>query len=274
MGKRANISCVIPTYNAEWQLQLCLDSIRRQTTQPKEVIVVDDGSDQNKVVVNRNLCKHYEAIYIEVPVVGYKHWTKCKCMNIGTEKARGKHIQYLDQDSVLPPDMFKTNLKVVGDVPRGIVLPVKKSVANENSFAECYGKGLPWHHLTYWQFGTPWGNNFSKIGNYRSGHLGSIHSNIFMDAGRAKKVMWDEKITGGGGGDDDFLRRSVIDGGIILYMEDMEVIHTAAQNSPWFKMKTKEASKHQNAKENRLSDQFNKGVEKGRELLRRKGYEI
>lgn len=265
------VSVIIPTYNAYHHLQMLLDSLEKQTVEPDQIIVVDDGSDRDYAGQNKLLCQGYGCRFIYVPTVRYKCWTKCKCMNAGIEHLEDDcdYILFLDHDSVLPKDFVETCLKIVEDVPDGIVLPVKKNVTDLGNFCACYAERKSWEHLTFWQFGTPWGNDFSTLGNYQAGHLGSIHSNIFIRADRAKTVLWDEKLIGGGGGDEDFLRRCVIHGGIILYMKDMEVIHTQGPNNPIFKRKSGEVLKYQLRKESTLKEQFDRAVERGQRYLDR-----
>jgi len=44
------ISVIIPTYNRSESLRLCLTALKNQTHRDFEVIVIDDGSDDNDVV--------------------------------------------------------------------------------------------------------------------------------------------------------------------------------------------------------------------------------
>ena len=45
------ISVIIPVYNAEKDLEECLSSLQKQTCQPKEIIVVDDGSTDHSAEI-------------------------------------------------------------------------------------------------------------------------------------------------------------------------------------------------------------------------------
>ena len=48
MKKGITISLIIATYNWPEALRLCLDSILRQTILPSEIIIADDGSDEQQ----------------------------------------------------------------------------------------------------------------------------------------------------------------------------------------------------------------------------------
>ena len=43
----AKVSVVVPVYNVEKYLERCIESIRKQTLEDIEIILVDDGSPDN-----------------------------------------------------------------------------------------------------------------------------------------------------------------------------------------------------------------------------------
>lgn len=52
------ISVIVPVYNAESILRRCVDSILKQSYQSFEVILIDDGSEDN----SGRICEEYSKI--------------------------------------------------------------------------------------------------------------------------------------------------------------------------------------------------------------------
>ena len=69
IGKGIMVTVIIPTYNAEYHLQLLLESLSGQTVYPEQIIVVDDGSDKNKAEINEHLAVNYDAQYSYLPII-------------------------------------------------------------------------------------------------------------------------------------------------------------------------------------------------------------
>ncbi len=93
------ISIIIPTYNHARELELCLASIRAQTFQDFEIIVVDDGSVDNPEQVVR----HYSnLIFIRQPNMG-----AAAARNRGFERAQGEYVIFVDADVVMKPTMLE-----------------------------------------------------------------------------------------------------------------------------------------------------------------------
>ncbi len=85
-----DITVVIPTYNRYSLLRHALRSVYAQTLQPKEVIVIDDGSNDNtSEIVN----EFKNIIYVYQPNKGVS-----AARNAGIQKASSKWIAFLDSD--------------------------------------------------------------------------------------------------------------------------------------------------------------------------------
>lgn len=90
------ISIVIPVYNEADQLEICLQSIARQTRKPYEVIVVDNNSTDESIEIAR----HFDFVTVlSEPRQGVVH-----ARNTGFNAARGEIIGRIDADSRLQPD--------------------------------------------------------------------------------------------------------------------------------------------------------------------------
>lgn len=100
------ISICVPAYRAERYLEATLDSVRTQTYQHWELIVVEDGSkDQTQMLVDTF------ATRVTQPV-RYLHHTENQGLpatrNTGIEAARGEWIALLDSDDLWTPDHLET----------------------------------------------------------------------------------------------------------------------------------------------------------------------
>lgn len=91
-------SIVIPVYNVDKYIGRCLDSIFNQTYKDYEVIVVDDGSDDD----SKKIVKKYD-----VKIINSKHQGVSESRNIGAKKANGEYLIFLDSDDYWDKDLLK-----------------------------------------------------------------------------------------------------------------------------------------------------------------------
>ena len=89
------ISVIIPAYNAEKYIVNCLESVRKQTFQDWEAIVVNDGSKDN----TRALCDQCAAEDERIRVIHLrKNAGVSNARNVGLSNATGEYIAFLDVD--------------------------------------------------------------------------------------------------------------------------------------------------------------------------------
>lgn len=89
------ISFIIPTLNAQLQLDTCLQSIRSQDYSQNqiEIIITDGGSTDNTL----NIANKYHCLIVKNPLK-----TAEAGKAIGIKKATGKFIALIDSDNILP----------------------------------------------------------------------------------------------------------------------------------------------------------------------------
>ena len=104
------VSIVIPAYNASKNIEETLTSLFNQDYPNIEVIVVDDGSQDNTAVI----AKKFDIIYIHQENQG-----KPTAMNVGFSAAKGEYIASIDSDDLWSPekiskqmDAFNTNAEL------------------------------------------------------------------------------------------------------------------------------------------------------------------
>ena len=91
------ISILLPTYNSARFLAEAVDSVLAQTFQDFELIVIDDGSeDETDLIMEKYLRRSQarpEILYLRVP-----HGGVSAARNVGLRIARGEYICFLDAD--------------------------------------------------------------------------------------------------------------------------------------------------------------------------------
>lgn len=99
MCKNPLISIIIPVYNAEHYLKLCLDSVLLQSFHEIEVILVDDGSTDN----SPELCRQYAEYDSRICFLHQPNAGVSAARNRGLKAATGEFILFLDADDLLAP---------------------------------------------------------------------------------------------------------------------------------------------------------------------------
>lgn len=96
------ISVIVPIYNVEKYLEICLKSIQNQTYKNIEVIMINDGSpDNSKVICNRYLSdKRFKLIEKE-------NGGLASARNAGLEVANGIYIACVDSDDWIENNMLE-----------------------------------------------------------------------------------------------------------------------------------------------------------------------
>lgn len=101
------VSVIIPSYNRATTIKKAVDSVLNQTMRDLEVIVVDDGSDDNTSVV-------IESIHdTRVRYVKQENLGACVARNTGIAEAKGEYIAFHDSDDIWHPDKLEKQMKVI-----------------------------------------------------------------------------------------------------------------------------------------------------------------
>lgn len=101
-NERDLISIIVPVYNVEKYLDRCVESIRQQTYQKLEIILVDDGSTDSSPAK----CDAYAQADSRIRVVHKPNGGLSDARNAGLLLASGDYIGYVDSDDWIEPDMY------------------------------------------------------------------------------------------------------------------------------------------------------------------------
>lgn len=101
--KNIKISVVIPAYNISQYLCNCLESVLNQTWKNIEVIVVDDGSKDDTVMI----AESYAAKDDRIRIIKKKNGGVTSARLAGVTVATGEFIGFVDGDDIIEPDMYE-----------------------------------------------------------------------------------------------------------------------------------------------------------------------
>lgn len=97
------ISIIVPIYQVEQYLEQCIQSIQNQTYKNIEIILVDDGSDDQCP----QICDHYAQNDKRIKVIHKKNGGLDSARKAGISAATGKYVGYIDGDDWIEPQMYE-----------------------------------------------------------------------------------------------------------------------------------------------------------------------
>lgn len=92
------LSIIVPVYNAEEYVKVCLDSLLHQNIDNYEIICVNDGSRDNSL----SILLDYEKINHKIKVINKENGGVSSARNMGINSASGKWIWFVDSDDYIP----------------------------------------------------------------------------------------------------------------------------------------------------------------------------
>lgn len=115
MSRVGDVSVVIPAYNSYPGVEQALDSVLRQTVMPRQIVVVDDGSD---IPLESQISRNHESVQIlrtsNAGPGGARH--------AGTSAASSSWIAFLDADDCWHPRFIEDQLAVARQFPGARVI--------------------------------------------------------------------------------------------------------------------------------------------------------
>ncbi len=123
------ISVIIPVYNAEKHLHMCLKSLKSQTFKDYEVIIIDDGSTDNSF----NICEKYAKHDDRLTLVRQENNGVGAVRKKGLEYIKGKYLLQIDSDDWLESSMLEDMYSIALRDNSDIVICDYKKIFNDGS---------------------------------------------------------------------------------------------------------------------------------------------
>ncbi len=180
-------SIVIPVYNAEKYLSQTLQSIRNQTHEDFEVIMVDDGSTDNSAHICETVAKEDNRFIL----IQKKNAGVSSARNIGIRYAKGEFILFIDSDDWIEKDALticRQHLQTThaDELIFGMSFDIEKDGKKQRSLNKSHNKQLLQAIDFAPAFKSLYGNNYLTSSCNRMVSLRTLRSN---------KLLFDEGIS-------------------------------------------------------------------------------
>lgn len=105
------ISVIVPVYNIEKYLPLCINSIMEQTYKNLEVLLIDDGSTD----CSGELCEKYCIQDRRFKTIHQENQGTAGARNTGLREATGDYISFIDGDDYIHPKFYEVLYNAIND---------------------------------------------------------------------------------------------------------------------------------------------------------------
>jgi len=131
--QRVFFSIIIPMYNRAFTIRRCLDSILSQEFEDYEVIVVDDGSEDDSIAIVESYLLNTHVKLIR----NKENRGVCATRGLGVAHAGGKWLMFIDSDDTFHPKSFQDIYNEISSVPEEV------SEVRFCYYCEAIGKNTP-----------------------------------------------------------------------------------------------------------------------------------
>ena len=97
------ISVIVPVYNVEKYLDVCVKSIISQTYQNLEIILIDDGSTD----LSSQKCDDWAKRDLRINTIHQQNAGQSVARNVGLNIAKGEYIGFVDSDDYIDEHMYE-----------------------------------------------------------------------------------------------------------------------------------------------------------------------
>ncbi|NOZ74705.1 MAG: glycosyltransferase, partial [FCB group bacterium] len=214
------VSIIMLTYNALGYTKRCIDSIKKNTRIPFELIIVDNGSQDGTVKYIKTLAKKDVRIIIKL---NHKNIGFAAGNNLGAKLAHGRYTLFLNNDVLVPDGWLKNLVKSIERDRRiGMVGPITNYISGRQMV-----KKIPYKEDRFQDYAeTVAKNNSEKLTPRRrlAGFALLSRKDEFLEIGG-----FDESLGTGNFEDDDLCIRYRNKGFVLMCDESVFIHHYGSQ---------------------------------------------
>ncbi len=114
MKNMKKVSMVIPSYNHEKYIKRTIKSVLNQTYKNIELIIIDDGSEDNSADICKDFAEKYSNIKFYSQENAGAHNTINRCISLAT----GEYISVLNSDDIYKEDKIRRCVDIIQNNPK------------------------------------------------------------------------------------------------------------------------------------------------------------
>lgn len=108
-GQIIKVSVIVPVYNTAGYLPRCIESILGQSLTELELLLVDDGSEDDSY----DVCEQYARRDARIRLFRKKNGGASSARNMALEHVKGEFIVFVDSDDYILPDILKKSYEAL-----------------------------------------------------------------------------------------------------------------------------------------------------------------
>ena len=112
------VTVIVPAYNAEYTINKCINSIQTQTYTNLEILIVDDGSNDNTL----NILRLLQKTDTRIQVIHQENGGPSRARNVGLDMAKGEFILFVDADDWIESNCIQQAVLAIKKEHADIVL--------------------------------------------------------------------------------------------------------------------------------------------------------
>jgi len=139
MEEESLVSIIIVNYNGKKSLEKCLESLMKINYKNFEIILVDNNSSDDS-------CKFVKKFYGSVNLlILEKNYGFAEPNNMGSKKAKGEFLLFLNNDTIVMPNFISELIKVINQNPKNVIcqsllLKPNGTVESSGDFVDTLGR--------------------------------------------------------------------------------------------------------------------------------------
>ena len=131
------VSVIIPVYNTKKYLNRCFDSIKNQTYQNLEIIIVDDGSTDG----SNALCEEFRKQDNRTIIISQPNRGLSAARNVGINICHGDFITLIDSDDAVEKDFIEYLVELILENKSDMAICAHKEMKKGKTICN-FGKGF------------------------------------------------------------------------------------------------------------------------------------